>query len=59
MKSHIFIALGLTIAVVFFFQGMDAIKMPGLGLREIYVMGGFVFAGLLVRQGLKDRRLDK
>jgi len=55
MKSHLFIALGLTLGVIFVFQGIDAIKVPGLGLKELYVLGGFVFAGLLVRQGLKDR----
>ncbi len=59
MKSHLFIAFGLTLAFIFFVQGMDAIKTPGFGLREVYVLGGFVFAGLLIRRGLKDRRAKK
>ena len=56
MKSHLFIALGLTLGLIFVFQGFDAINTPGLGLREIYVLGGFVFAGLLIRQGWIDRK---
>lgn len=59
MKSHLFIAFGLTLAFIFLLQGMDAIKTPGLGVREVYVLGGFVFAGLLICRGLKDRRANK
>lgn len=59
MKSHIFIAIGILLLMVFFVQAYEALKLPGLGLSEIYVLGGFVFAGLLIRQGLKDREIDK
>ena len=56
MKHHVFIAFGLTLGLIFVFQGLDAIRSPGMGLNEIYVLGGFIFSGLLIRQGLKDRK---
>ncbi|WP_371395878.1 hypothetical protein [Fretibacter rubidus] len=56
MKSHLFIAMGLTLGLIFLFQGLEAVKVPGLGFKELYVLGGFIFASLLVRQGLKDRK---
>jgi len=37
-------------------RGMAAIAEPGLGLREVYILGGFLVAGLLVHAGLKERR---
>lgn len=56
MKSHLFIALGLTLAIIFLVQGLDALKDPSWGLKELYVLGGFVFVFLLIRQGLRDRK---
>jgi len=37
-------------------RGMDAIMEPGLGLREVYILGGFLVAGLLIRAGWKERK---
>ena len=56
MKSHLFIAFGLLIAAIFFMRGMEALNEPGLGLREVYILGGFLVAGLLVRAGWKERK---
>jgi len=37
-------------------RGLEAIAEPGLGVREIYILGGFLVAGLLVHAGLKERK---
>ena len=57
MKSHLFIAFGLLIAAIFFMRGLEAINDPGLGLREIYILGGFLVAGLLIHAGWKERKI--
>lgn len=56
MKSHMFISIGLLIGAIFVWRGIDALKDPGLGLVELYVLGGFVASGLLIRQGWIDRK---
>lgn len=56
MKSHLFIALGLLIAAIFVMRGFEAIAEPGLGLREAYVLGGFIISGFVVRAGWKERK---
>ena len=59
MKAHLFIALGLLIAAIFIIRGLEALAEPGLGLRELYISGGFVFAGLMIRIGFKRKKADK
>lgn len=59
MRAHLFIAFGLLIAAIFFMRGLEALRTPGLGIRELYVLGGFLIAGLLIRAGLKDRKASK
>ncbi len=54
MKSHLFISVGLLLAAIFFMRGLEALNEPGLGLREVYILGGFFVAGLLVRAGWKE-----
>ncbi len=56
VKSHIFISSGLLIAAIFLMRGLEALNEPGLGLREVYILGGFVVAGLLVHAGWKERK---
>ena len=56
MKSHLFISSGLLIAAIFFMRGLDAVAEPGLGLREVYILGGFLVAGLLIHAGWKERK---
>lgn len=56
MKSHLFIALGLLIAAIFFMRGLEALSEPGLGLLELYIAGGFLISGFLVRAGWKERK---
>ena len=53
MKAHLFISVGLLLAGIFLMRGMEAIMEPGLGLREIYILGGFLIAGLLIHAGLE------
>lgn len=59
MKHHIMIAFGILLAGIFLMQGMSALVEPGLGLRELYIVGGFVFSGLIIRNGLRERRFDR
>ena len=59
MKSHLFITVGLTLAVIFVFQAIDALKVSGIGRSELYVLGGLILAFLLVRQGLKEHFVMK
>jgi len=56
MKSHLLIATGLLIAAIFLIRGLEALNDPGLGLREVYILGGFLVAGLLIHAGLKERK---
>lgn len=56
MKAHLFISMGLLLAAIFFMRGMEALIEPGLGLRELYILGGFLIAGLLIRAGWKERK---
>ena len=56
VKSHLFISFGLLIAAIFFMRGMEAIVEPGLGLNELYILGGFLIAGFLIHAGWKERK---
>ncbi len=56
MKSHLFISVGLLLAAIFIMRGLEALNEPGLGLRELYILGGFLVAGLLVHAGWKERK---
>lgn len=56
MKPHLYIAIGLTLGVIFIIQGYSALTSPGFGFRELYILGGVVFSYILVSQGLKSRR---
>ena len=56
MKSHLFISVGLLVAAIFFMRGLEALNEPGLGLREIYILGGFLAAGFLIHAGWKERK---
>lgn len=58
MKSHLFIASGLLFAAIFFIRGLEALSEPGLGLHEVYILGGFLIAGFLIRAGWKERKAD-
>lgn len=58
MKSHLFISSGLLIAAIFFMRGLEALAEPGLGGREVYILGGFLVAGLLIYAGWKERKSD-
>jgi len=58
MKAHLFISMGLLFAAIFFMRGMEALTEPGLGLHELYILGGFLFAGLLIHAGVKERKAD-
>ena len=58
MKSHLFISSGLLIAAIFFMRGLEALNEPGLGVLEVYILGGFLVAGLLIHAGWKERRPD-
>lgn len=55
MKSHLLIAFGLIVAIIFVNRGLDALSKPGFGLSELYVLGGFVISGLLIRFGFSQR----
>ncbi len=62
MKHHIMISLGLLMALIFAYQGAQALLTPGFGGREIYVAGGLVLAGWLIFSGLaawKEARKDR
>ena len=56
MKSHLFISFGLLIAAIFFMRGLEALNEPGLGAHEVYILGGFCVAALLIHAGLKERK---
>ena len=59
MGSHLKIALGLVLVGIFLFRGIEALSTPGLGIRELYVLGGFVLAGVLINQGWKGVRAKR
>jgi len=46
-------------AAIFVMRGLEAMSEPGLGAREVYILGGFVVAGLLIRSGLKELKARK
>lgn len=56
MKSHLLIAFGILMACIFTVRGLEALAQPGWGLFDLYILGGFILAGLLVRQGFKLRQ---
>jgi hypothetical protein len=51
MASHLKIAIGFVLIGIFLFRGQEALSTPGLGWRELYVLGGFILAGVLIYQG--------
>lgn len=56
MKHHIMIALGLLMGAVFSFRLANALVVPGLGVSELYLIGGVIIAAALIYFGLKERR---
>ncbi|MEO1554461.1 MAG: hypothetical protein AAFR82_11070 [Pseudomonadota bacterium] len=56
MKHHLMIALGLLMAVMFSYRLANAILAPGMGLLELYLLGGIIIAAALIFGGLKERR---
>jgi hypothetical protein len=56
MKHHIMIALGLLMGAVFSFRLANALLVPGIGVLELYLLGGIVIAALLIFFGLKELR---
>lgn len=56
MKAHIFMSIGLLLTAIFFVRGLEALTEPGLGFREIYVLGGLLLAGLLIHAGWQERK---
>jgi len=53
MKAHLFMSMALLVGAIFFMRGLEALREPGLGLFELYIMGGFLLAGFLFRIGWK------
>jgi len=51
MKAHLFMSMALLIGAIFFMRGLEALREPGLGLFELYIMGGFLLAGFLYKAG--------
>ena len=49
-------ASALLMTAIFFMRGLDALAAPGLGLREVYILGGFSVAAILFHVGWKDRK---
>ena len=37
-------------------RGLDALRVPGFGLHEVYILGGFLLGGFLIRAGWKERK---
>ena len=56
MKAHVFMASALLMAAIFLMRGLEALAAPGLGLREVYILGGFSVAAILFHVGWKDRK---
>ena len=56
MKAHIFISVGLLFTAIFFIRGLEALNDPGYGLKELYILGGFIISGLLIHAGWKERK---
>lgn len=56
MRHHVMIVLGLVIAGIFLWRGLDALAEPGIGLREAYVAGGLVLALALIITGIRAWR---
>ena len=56
MKAHLFISVGLLFAAIFFMRGLEAVSEPGLGLKELYILGGFLISGFLIHAGWKERK---
>ncbi len=59
MKTHIMLALGLLMAVIFGFRSAQELLAPGFGLRDIYNFGGLVIAGTLLFQGMQAFRAER
>ena len=59
MKHHFFIVLGLVLAGIFAWRAVDALNAPGLGLAELYVLGGFILSGALIWSGVKEWRAKR
>ena len=59
MASHLFISVGLLLAAIFLIRGIPVLTEPGLGIDELYILGGFAIAALLIHSGLKERRQSK
>jgi len=56
MKKHIFIALGILLAMIFMIRAFDAIRSPHSLWQSLYICGGFILSGLLIYRGIKDFR---
>lgn len=59
MRHHIFIALGLLMAAIFAYRGAIALTAPGLGLAELYALGGLLIGAALIGVGLSEWRAKR
>jgi len=54
IRHHLSIASGLLLLAIFAYRGFLALREPGLGLMEIYCLGGLVFGAALIFDGLRS-----
>ncbi|MEZ5945682.1 MAG: hypothetical protein R3C13_07260 [Hyphomonas sp.] len=60
LKSHIMVALGLLLAIIYAGRLVAAFSLAdGIGLGELYLIGGLAISGTLIISGLKERRRMK
>lgn len=56
LKSHLMIAFGILVLIIFAIRGYSALTTPGWGLSEAYVAGGLILGGWLVKSGISEWR---
>lgn len=53
MRNHVYTTFGLIMLGIFLWRGMRALAEPGIGLPELYILGGFALSIALVVTGIR------
>ncbi|MAI89595.1 hypothetical protein [Ponticaulis sp.] len=63
MRVHAVLSIGILMLVIFAYRAANALLEPGLGVRELYILGGLIIAGWMTYSGSSElimrRRLAK
>lgn len=53
LKYYLYIAMGLLMLALFGYRSFVVLQEPGIGLMELYCLGGLLLGAGLIREGIR------